>query len=104
MSRMASFRSLNQPVAARWVLLILIGCLAMHFLIEDALLLSASVSTNPKFGEQQRYEEATHQDDLAAPIRLPERITNGDLLAGLAVTMPSPRQASSPIFPPPKIA
>jgi hypothetical protein len=102
MSRTASFSSVSQPVPAHWILLMLISCLALHFFLEDSLLLAASESIHSEFSEQL-YEEATHQDDAAAPVRLLERIKNYNLPAPFSLTVPFPRQASSPIFPPPKI-
>lgn len=104
MCKMASLSSVNRPVSARWMMLILISCLAVHFLIEDSLLLCTSASDNAEFTEQQRYEEVTHQDDLVAPIRLPERITICDVPAAFSLTVPFRKQASTPILPPPKIA
>ncbi len=104
MSGMARFPSVRQSVSARWVLLILISCLALHFLIEDSLLLHASTTINPEFNNQQSYDEVTHQDDLATPICLPERITNCNMPVTLSLTVPFRKQSISPILPPPKIA
>jgi hypothetical protein len=101
---MASFPSTRQLVSARWVFLMLISCLALHFLIEDSLMLSACASINAQFSEQQRYEEDTHQDDLAAPVHLPERITRCDLPVVFSLTVPFRKPASSPILSPPKTA
>ena len=76
----------------------------MHFLVEDFApveygCIPESARTNPL-----SYDEVTHQDDLAIPVLLPERMANNDVPAAYFWTVPFEKQATSPILTPPKIA
>jgi hypothetical protein len=89
---------------ARIVFCVLICCLAIHFLVEDALLLAEFTSLNPAAAgtSHANCEEFEHLDDLVYT----ERLT-GDLMGsgGSAIFLwivPFIRQARSSIFIPPK--
>ena len=104
MSRMASFPFLPHAKAVRWGLCILIACLAMHFLVEDSLLLHTAASPESAQANPLSYDQVTHQDDLVLPVHLPERIMNNAVPAAYFWIVPVEMQTESPILTPPKIA
>jgi len=75
----------------------------MHFLVEDSLLLNTVASPESARTSPLSYDEVTHQDDLAIPVLLPERVANNNVPAAYLWTVPLEKQATSPILPPPKI-
>ena len=60
---------------------------------------------SPKFARTSplSYDEVTHQDDLAIPVLLPERMANNVVPAAYFWSVPLKKQAASPILHPPKI-
>jgi hypothetical protein len=102
------FRTVNFPfqrsfAGIQLVLCILIGCLSMHFLLEDTQLLTASASSNTAQVSDFSYDEMTHQDDLVILVSLPVNAAKNNIPSVTGWTMPFKKQFSSPILTPPKI-
>ena len=104
MSRMASFPFLPQSKAVYWGLCILVACLAIHFLVENSLLLHTAASPESAWANPLSFDQVTHQDDLVLPVQLPERMANKPVPAAYFWIVPVEKQAASPILTPPKIA
>lgn len=75
MSKTAKLSHLDR---ARWILLVLAVCLLLHFLVEDSALLrvgeTGQQAGKPVQTEAAGSDEMTHQDDLALPAHLLERM------------------------------
>jgi hypothetical protein len=104
MFKMASRSFDILPSTVRVISCILVGCLAMHFLLEDNIFfpnvtVTAQAAAN---GSLQLCDEADHKDDLVLPAGLPARISPDQVNAALAGPENYKKFASSPILPPPK--
>ncbi len=101
MFAMASPVSSPSRRAVRIIFCILIACLAMHFLIEDALLPSGSAAI--KMQNANFFEEAGHQDDLVLPVQPLHGIAN-NTAAPIPAGLPLAEfRVDLPILIPPKI-
>ncbi len=107
MSRTADAPCWSKPRAiTRLIFCALIICLAIHFLVEDALLYAELASLRPSgsSAEQVDYEEFEHLDDLAlAETALPAWGLDSSGSSTFAWNTPVIRQAHFSIFNPPKI-
>ncbi len=104
MSKMADISIQALPSSAWAIFCILVGCLAMHFLLEDSLLfpdLAAPVQAEAG-GSLQLYDEADHKDDLAMPARQQARILPAQVQAAFSASEKHEILADSPVLPPPK--
>lgn len=104
MSKMVSPPFIHQAQAVRLVLCILIGCLAMHFLVEDALLRFTFAPSDRVSASHLTYDELEHQNDLATPVRVPACVSLADDNNPYLMTVLFAKPALSPILTPPKIA
>jgi hypothetical protein len=104
MSRTAEPRRWYQVPFIRLFFCLLIGCLAVHFLVEDALLFTEFVRLDPAApgASQANPEEMEHLDDLVYAERIPENHADPERPAAFLWIAPSIRQAHLPIFKPPK--
>ncbi len=101
---MASPPLLNRFVLVRLVLCLLVGCLAVHFLVEDAFLFSgfAPLIQDTTNAEHPFFDEMEHQDDLAFQTSLPENIAGDGVPLRIAWAVLLKKQIAFHIFPPPK--
>jgi len=86
------------------VLCVLIGCLGMHFLLEDTRLLAVSPSSDLAQVSNQSYDEVNHLDDLVVLACLPVFLADRDAPAPTTWIVPLEKQTHFPILVPPKIA
>lgn len=106
MSRTADAPFWSKPRPIRLIFCTLIICLAIHFLVEDALLTAEFASLRPaaSSAEQVNFEEFEHLDDLAvADTALPAWGMDSSASSAFAWNTPVIRQALVSIFTPPKI-
>jgi hypothetical protein len=87
------------------ILCILVGCLALHFLVDKTLLSSRfplhAPSTQGISG--QALEELEHTDDLVAPSNLPDDLVEEKHINVIPPILPVQKQAVAPIHHPPQI-
>ncbi len=101
MFAMARLVSSPSRRTTRIIFCILVVCLAVHFLIEDALLPNAYSSIAMQ--NAPSYEEASHQDDLVLPVQ-PLDCTQNSTTAPIPAGFPlSEAPVGFPILIPPKI-
>ncbi len=104
MSKPAEPSFFSRPRIIRLFFFIMIGCLAIHFLVEDSFLLALYERLDPAAASASHLfsEEFDHLDDLAYATSLPASNLS---FAGVAAFLWSTsfiRQAHLPIFKPPK--
>jgi hypothetical protein len=105
MFRLADPPPWNKYCVIRLVLCVLIGCLVIHFIVEDTLLFAESAPLDPAVtgASQVNFEECEHLDDLVFAESLPGKLLDpGEPAAFLWIT-PTIQQARYTIFEPPKI-
>ncbi len=104
MSKMANRAVETLPGAAWAIFCILIGCLSLHFLVEDSVLfpdLAASGQAEVD-GSLQLYDETDHKDDLAIPAGQLARISPGQARPAFYCAEKHEKLNASPVLPPPK--
>jgi hypothetical protein len=91
-------------VFPRLALCLVIGCLALHFLVEDALLFQLADLTETRLAETftEACEEFEHLDDLAYMAGPPDRAGERTLATAFARTAFLKEQVWISIFKPPK--
>ncbi len=95
----------RQIAATRLVLAVLIGCLMLHFLVEDLVLfteMSAATQTSSNV-TPLTLAEMDHLDDLAVLTEQPARIAPSALPLAYVWPIPLAKQTHLPILHPPKI-
>jgi len=104
MSRTADPLRWYQALVLRFFFCLLIGCLAVHFLVEDSLLFTAVAPLDPSApsASQANYEEMDHLDDLVYTDCLTGSAVDFAEATAFLVGLPCIRQACFPIFQPPK--
>ena len=104
MSKMASQSIETLPGTAWAIFCILVGCLAMHFLLEDSVLFPdlAAPGQAAVDGSLQLYDEADHKDDLVMPAGHLARISPGQALPPFFSPEKHEKLADTPVLPPPK--
>ncbi len=104
MSKMASQVVETLPGAAWAILCILVGCLGLHFLVEDSVLFPdlAAPGQAEVDGSLQLYDEADHKDDLATPADQLARIAPGQARPAFFYAEKHEKLNASPVLPPPK--
>lgn len=105
MSRMARFPFQYQTGRIRIIICILVGCLAVHFLVEDSFLLTFFTSPDPigTTANQLNYDEIDHQDDMVLPASISAQVLEHHIPQMFFGTVPLKKQANTPILTPPKI-
>ncbi len=97
-------KEFSSPVI-RLAFCILIGCLAIHFLVEDTLLLTmiASLDSAASSAFTENYDEFEHLDDLAYAESQPVKVADRDQSIEFPWSALLREQTLFSIFKPPKI-
>lgn len=99
---MASLPSIRYMFTVRFLFCILIGCLTVHFLVEDTFFLFAFDAQELTQSNCLNSEESTHQDDLVVLTDVPEYIAKNVVSTAHLVITQLDQQIGSPQLPPPK--
>ncbi len=104
MFEMASLHSQSWPRYVWAIFCILVGCLAMHFLVEDSVLIPdlAAPDQAASGGNPQFYDETDHKDDLVMPAGQLARISPGEIQTAFFDLAKHAKLADKPVLPPPK--
>ncbi len=104
MFEMASLYSRSWPRYAGAIFCILVGCLAMHFLVEDSVLVPelAAAGQAASGGNPQFYDETDHKDDLVMPAKQLARFSPGEARTAFFDLAIHEKLADKPVLPPPK--
>ncbi len=84
---------------------ILVGCLAMHFLLEDSVLVPdmAAMDLVAAGENPQIFDETEHKDDLVIPAGQLARISACEVQLAPGCNEKHEKLVNSPALPPPKI-